>query len=176
MQPIASPVSFNTIAHVVSLWKNVRIISRLSSTDLCAGHPARGPTSGSEAYLKSASASDSCQYRSKILSVSVRLYRCFAFYYYVHLPQPVGKDKYTFVHLLKESSYPLLNALPINPIHCITHMLRSLIWISCALSYGARLSFPSMPRCCKNTKNIQKSAYMDGFCLQGEHDLTLFIS
>ena len=27
-------------AHVVSLWKNVRIISRLSSTDLCAGHPA----------------------------------------------------------------------------------------------------------------------------------------
>ena len=24
MQPIASPVSFNTIAHVVSLWKNVR--------------------------------------------------------------------------------------------------------------------------------------------------------
>ena len=37
------------------------IISRLSSTDLCAGHPARGPTSGSEAYLNSASASDSCQ-------------------------------------------------------------------------------------------------------------------
>ena len=96
--------------------------------------------------------------------------------YYVCLPQPVGKDKYTFVHLLKESSYPLLNALPINPIHCITHMLRSLIWISCALSYGARLSFSSMPRCCKNTKNIQKSDYMDGFCLQGELDLTLFIS
>ena len=96
--------------------------------------------------------------------------------WYVCLPQPVGKDKYTFVHLLKESPYPLLNALPINPIHCITHMLRSLIWISCALSYGARLSFPSMPRCCKNTKNIQKSDYMDGFCLQGELDLTLFIS
>ena len=72
--PIASPVSFSTIAHVVSLWKNVRIISRLSSTDLCAGHPARGPTSGSEAYLKSASASDSCQWRSKILSVSIRLF------------------------------------------------------------------------------------------------------
>ena len=49
-------------------------------TDLCAGHPARGPTSGSEAYLKSASASDSCQWRSKILSVSIRLYQCFAFY------------------------------------------------------------------------------------------------
>ena len=31
-----------------------------SSSDLCAGHPARGPTSGSEVYLKSASASDSC--------------------------------------------------------------------------------------------------------------------
>ena len=27
---------------------------------------------------------------------------------------------------------------------------------------------------CKNTKNIQKSDYMDGFCLQGELDLTLF--
>ena len=46
--------------------------------------------------------------------------------------------------------------------------------ISCALSYGARLSFSSMPRCYKNTKNIQKSDYMDGFCLQGELDLTLF--
>ena len=27
---------------------------------------------------------------------------------------------------------------------------------------------------CKNTKKIQKSDYMDGFCLQGELDLTLF--
>ena len=27
---------------------------------------------------------------------------------------------------------------------------------------------------CKNTKNIQKSDYMDGFCLQSELDLTLF--
>ena len=27
---------------------------------------------------------------------------------------------------------------------------------------------------CKNTKNILKSDYMDGFCLQGELDLTLF--
>mgnify|MGYP006871947700 CR=1 FL=1 len=27
---------------------------------------------------------------------------------------------------------------------------------------------------CKNTKNIQKSYYMDGFCWQGELDLTLF--
>ena len=51
-----------------------------SSSDLCAGHPARGPTSGSEAYLNSASASDSSQWRSKILSVSIRLYQCFAVY------------------------------------------------------------------------------------------------
>ena len=28
---------------------------------------------------------------------------------------------------------------------------------------------------CKNTKNIQKSDFMDGFCLQGELDLTLFV-
>ena len=27
---------------------------------------------------------------------------------------------------------------------------------------------------CKNTKNILKSDYMDGLCLQGELDLTLF--
>ena len=27
---------------------------------------------------------------------------------------------------------------------------------------------------CKNTKNIQKSDFMDGFCLQGKLDLTLF--
>ena len=27
---------------------------------------------------------------------------------------------------------------------------------------------------CKNTKNIQKSDYMDGFCWQDELDLTLF--
>ena len=25
---------------------------------------------------------------------------------------------------------------------------------------------------CKNTKNIQKNDFMDGFCLQGELDLT----
>ena len=27
---------------------------------------------------------------------------------------------------------------------------------------------------CKNTKNIQKSDFMDGFCLHGKLDLTLF--
>ena len=29
---------------------------------------------------------------------------------------------------------------------------------------------------CKNTKNNQKGDYVDGFCLQDELDLTLFIS
>ena len=28
---------------------------------------------------------------------------------------------------------------------------------------------------CKKTKNIQKCDFMDGFCLQGELDLTLFL-
>ena len=36
------------------------------------------------------------------------------------------------------------------------------------------LNFISAQYICKNTKNIQKSDYMDGFCLQGELDLTLF--
>ena len=31
--------------------------------------------------------------------------------------QPIGEDKYAVVHLLKESLYPLLHALPINSIH-----------------------------------------------------------
>ena len=42
----------------------------------------------------------------------------FAVIYYVRLPQPISKDKYTFVHLLKESPYPALDAL----LHYITHM------------------------------------------------------
>ena len=33
---------------------------------------------------------------------------------------------------------------------------------------------PSAQYICKNTKNIQKSDFMDGFWLQGELDLTLF--
>lgn len=43
------------------------------------------------------------------------------FIYYVHLPQPVGKDKYTFVHLLKEFPYPALDALPM--IHILRNFL-----------------------------------------------------
>ena len=34
--------------------------------------------------------------------------------------------------------------------------------------------FPLRQYICKNTKNIQKSDFMDGFCWQGELDLTLF--
>ena len=33
---------------------------------------------------------------------------------------------------------------------------------------------PSAQYICKNTKNIQKSDFMDGFCWQGKLDLTLF--
>jgi len=29
---------------------------------------------------------------------------------------------------------------------------------------------------CKNTKKIKKNDFVDGFCLQGELDLTLFVS
>jgi hypothetical protein len=47
------------------------MISKLSSTLLCGGQPARGPTSGSLAYLNKASASLSRQGRSKILLVSI---------------------------------------------------------------------------------------------------------
>ena len=42
--------------------------------------------------------------------------------YFVCLPKPVGEDKYTFVHLLKESPYPALDALPINPILFNAHI------------------------------------------------------
>ena len=35
---------------------------------------------------------------------------------------------------------------------------------------------PSAQYICKNTKNIQKCDFMNEFCLQGELDLTLFIS
>ena len=121
MQPIASPVSFNTIAHVVSLWKYVRIISRLSSSDLCAGHPARGPTSGSEAYLKSASHPTLANGEVKFFLFPSDYINVLHFIYYVHLPQPVGKDKYTFVHLLKEFPYPALDALPM--IHILRNFL-----------------------------------------------------
>ena len=62
------------------------------------------------------------------------------------LPQPVGKDKYTFVHLLKESPYPALDALPINPILFNAHILRSLFcyqFIQFIFSDNLRLSLAS---------------------------------
>ena len=66
--------------------------------------------------------------------------------YYVRLPQPVGKDKYTFVHLLKESPYPALDALPISPILFNAHILPSLFYyqfIQFVLSDNLRLSLAS---------------------------------
>ena len=36
------------------------------------------------------------------------------------------------------------------------------------------LNFISAQYICKNTKKNRKSDYIDGFCLQGELDLTLF--
>ena len=45
----------------------------LSSMSLCGGHPALGPTSGSEAYRKSASASESSHGRRMSLSVSIMI-------------------------------------------------------------------------------------------------------
>ena len=38
-------------------------------------------------------------------------------HYFASLPQPVCKDKYTVVHLIQESPYPLLNAFPIYSLH-----------------------------------------------------------
>ena len=71
----------------------------------------------------------------------------FAVIYYVRLPQPIGKDKYTFVHLLKEFPYPALDALPINPILFNAHILRSLFYyyqfIQFVLSDNLRLSLAS---------------------------------
>ena len=62
------------------------------------------------------------------------------------LSKPVGKDKYAFVHLLKESPYPALDALPINPILLNAHILRSLFYyqfIQFILSDNLRLSLAS---------------------------------
>ena len=34
----------------------------------------------------------------------------------LYLSQPVGKDKYAFMHFLKESSYSLLHAFMVNSV------------------------------------------------------------
>ena len=71
MQPMGSPVSFSSSAQVWPLAKNVRMTFRLSSMDWCGGQPARGPTSGSEAYLNNTFASASTQGRKRSLLVSM---------------------------------------------------------------------------------------------------------
>ena len=40
----------------------------------------------------------------------------------LRLPQPIGKDKYTVIHLLKESIYPSFYALPVNPFHHVVYV------------------------------------------------------
>ena len=79
--------------------------------------------------------------------------------YYVRLPQPVGKDKNTFVHLLKESAYPALNAFPINPILFNAHMLFILLLIYVQIRHQRNIS-------AKIQKNIQKKViiWMDFVC------------
>ena len=70
--PMAAPVSLSSMAQVlVASLNTVRIISKLSSTLLCGGQPARGPTSGSDAHLNSISASDSRQGRNRIDFVDI---------------------------------------------------------------------------------------------------------
>ena len=71
MAPMGSPVSFSTMAHVVSLWNTVRIMCKLSSAERWGGYPALGPTSGSEAKRKSTSASSSRHARKISLVVSI---------------------------------------------------------------------------------------------------------
>ena len=50
--------------------------------------------------------------------------RRFRRYKDVYLSQPVDKDKYTFVHFLKESFYSLINAFSVNPIHNFIILMR----------------------------------------------------
>ena len=89
--------------------------------------------------------------------------------YYVRLPQPVGKDKNTFVHLFKKFPYPALDALPINPILFNAHilMLFILLLIHVQIRHQRNIS-------AKIQKIFRKSDFMNGFYLQGELDLTLF--
>ena len=49
-----------------------------------------------------------------------------------------------------------------------------LIYLVIYFVINSCVNTPSAQYICKNTKNIQKSDFMNEFCLQGEHDLTLF--
>ena len=63
--PTSRLSSLRMIAHVVGLRKTVWMMCRLSSTDWWGAQPARGPTSGSEAYRYKSGASSSCHGRRR---------------------------------------------------------------------------------------------------------------
>ena len=67
-------------------------------------------------------------------------------------------------------NFPIRRLMPFQYIPFFLMLIYLVIYFvinSCA-------NTPSAQYICKNTKNIQKSDFMDGFCLQGELDLTLF--
>ena len=47
----------------------------------------------------------------------------------LYLSQPVGKDKYTFVHFLKESSYSLFYAFMVNSFHDFIILVASTVLV-----------------------------------------------
>ena len=77
----------------------------------------------------------------------------FAVIYYVRLPQPISKDKYTFVHLLKESPYPALDAFFIILLICPVFIL---LLIHVQIRHQRNIS-------AKIQNNIQKCDYRDGY-------------
>ena len=67
-------------------------------------------------------------------------------------------------------NFPIRRLMPFQYIPFFLMLIYLVIYFvinSCA-------NTPSAQYICKNTKNIQKSDFMDGFWLQGELDLTLF--
>ena len=67
-------------------------------------------------------------------------------------------------------NFPIRRLMPFQYIPFFLMLIYLVIYFvinSCA-------NTPSAQYICKNTKNIQKSDFMDGFCWQGELDLTLF--
>lgn len=47
----------------------------------------------------------------------------------LYLSQPVGKDKYAFVHFLKESSYSLIHAFMVNSVHSLFILVASTVLV-----------------------------------------------
>ena len=69
-------------------------------------------------------------------------------------------------------NFPIRRLMPFQNIPFFVMLIYLVIYFvinSCA-------NTPLAQYICKNTKNIQKCDFMNEFCLQGEHDLTLFIS